>query len=109
VEEKSFVGAYERVNVRIDLSDSGACETNETPFYLTTETPKSHSSKPIIATQPFHSQFKLRKFAGWEGGKAKRVPAQAAQSLSSVMLHTTVGLTSTSPLNLLGLELSIQG
>ncbi|MBA3514753.1 MAG: ABC transporter ATP-binding protein [Pyrinomonadaceae bacterium] len=52
VEEKSFVGAYERVNVRIDLSDSGACETNETPFYLTTETPESHSSKPIIATRP---------------------------------------------------------
>ena len=52
MEEKSFVGAYERVNVRIDLSDSGACETNETPFYLTTETPKSHSSKPIIATRP---------------------------------------------------------
>ncbi|CAN5533566.1 ABC transporter ATP-binding protein [soil metagenome] len=52
VEEKSFVGAYERVNVRIDLSDSGACENNETPFYLTTETPESHSSKPIIATRP---------------------------------------------------------
>lgn len=52
VEEKSFVGAYERVNVRIDLSDSGACETNDMPFYLTTETPESHSSKPIIATRP---------------------------------------------------------
>ncbi len=52
VEEKSFVGAYERVNVRIDLSDSGACETDDTPFYLTTETPESHSSKPIIATRP---------------------------------------------------------
>jgi ABC-type Fe3+/spermidine/putrescine transport system ATPase subunit len=52
VEEKSFVGAYERVNVRIDLSDSGACESNDTPFYLTTETPESHSSKPIIATRP---------------------------------------------------------
>ncbi len=52
MEEKSFVGAYERVNVRIDLSDSGACETDDTPFYLTTETPESHSSKPIIATRP---------------------------------------------------------
>ncbi len=52
LEEKSFVGAYERVNVRIDLSDLGACETNETPFYLTTETPESNSSKPIIATRP---------------------------------------------------------
>jgi ABC-type Fe3+/spermidine/putrescine transport system ATPase subunit len=52
VQEKSFVGAYERVNVRIDLSDSGACETSDTPFYLTTETPESQSSKPIIATRP---------------------------------------------------------
>jgi ABC-type Fe3+/spermidine/putrescine transport system ATPase subunit len=52
VEEKSFVGAYERVSLRIDLTDPGACETNETPFYLTTETPESHSSKPIIATRP---------------------------------------------------------
>lgn len=52
VEGKSFVGAYERVNVRVDLSDSGTCETNETPFYLTTETPESHISKPIIVTRP---------------------------------------------------------
>ena len=52
VEEKSFVGAYERVSVRIDLADSGACQTNETPFYLTTETPESHGTKPIIATRP---------------------------------------------------------
>jgi ABC-type Fe3+/spermidine/putrescine transport system ATPase subunit len=52
VEEKSFVGAYERVNVRIDLSDSGACETDETPLFLTTETPENHSSKPIIVTRP---------------------------------------------------------
>ena len=52
VEEKSFVGAYERVSVRIDLTDSRACDTDETPFYLTTETPESHNSKPIIATRP---------------------------------------------------------
>ena len=52
VEVTSFVGAYERVSVRIDLSESGASETNETPFYLTTETPESQSSKPIIATRP---------------------------------------------------------
>ena len=52
VEEKSFVGAYERVSLRIDPTDPGACETNDTPFYLTTETPESHSRKPIIATRP---------------------------------------------------------
>jgi len=50
VEEKSFVGAYERVSVRIDPADA-ACETSETPFYLTTETPESFSAKPIVATR----------------------------------------------------------
>ena len=52
VEEKSFVGAFERVSLRIDLSDPGSCDNNETPFYLTTETPESHLTKPIIATRP---------------------------------------------------------
>lgn len=52
VEEKSFVGAYERVSVRIDQTDPRACDNNETPFYLTTETPESHRTKPIIATRP---------------------------------------------------------
>ncbi len=52
VEEKSFVGAYERISVRVDLTGGGACETNETPFYLTTETPESDTTKPIIATRP---------------------------------------------------------
>lgn len=51
VEAKSFVGAYERVNVRADLNDSNSSETNDTPFYLTTETPEKERSKPIIATR----------------------------------------------------------
>jgi ABC-type Fe3+/spermidine/putrescine transport system ATPase subunit len=52
IEEKSFVGAYERLSVRIDFSDLGTCEINDTPFYLTTETPESSSTKPIMATRP---------------------------------------------------------
>jgi len=52
VEEKSFVGAYERVTLSIDLSDQGSCDSDETPFYLTTETPESHGTRPIIATRP---------------------------------------------------------
>lgn len=52
VEEKSFVGAYERMSLRIDLSDPASCDTTETPFYLTTDTPESHRTKPIIATRP---------------------------------------------------------
>ncbi len=52
VEVTNFVGAYERVSVRIDLSESGTGETDEDPFYLTTETPESQTSKPIVATRP---------------------------------------------------------
>jgi len=52
VEVTNFVGAYERVSVRIDLSESGGDESGETPFYLTTQTPESQTSKPIIATRP---------------------------------------------------------
>jgi ABC-type Fe3+/spermidine/putrescine transport system ATPase subunit len=53
IEEISFVGAYERVSVRVDTSDSTACEAEDADFYLTTETPESQSqsTKPIIATR----------------------------------------------------------
>ncbi|HBB87330.1 MAG TPA: hypothetical protein DC047_06915, partial [Blastocatellia bacterium] len=51
VEEISFVGAYERVRIRLEAS-GGACETSDTPFYLTTETPERSNAKPVIATRP---------------------------------------------------------
>jgi ABC-type Fe3+/spermidine/putrescine transport system ATPase subunit len=51
VEEMSFVGAYERLRIRLDPTGSGACETTD-PYYLTTETPESQSAKPIIVTRP---------------------------------------------------------
>lgn len=50
VEETSFVGAYERLRIRLDPTGSG--ETTDDPFYLTTETPESQSAKPIIVTRP---------------------------------------------------------
>jgi ABC-type Fe3+/spermidine/putrescine transport system ATPase subunit len=50
VEETSFVGAYERLRIRLDPTSGTACEAGDTPFYLTTETPES--AKPIIATRP---------------------------------------------------------
>ncbi|HVQ39542.1 MAG TPA: ABC transporter ATP-binding protein, partial [Pyrinomonadaceae bacterium] len=52
VEETSFVGAYERLRIRVDPSGNGASEEGDTPFYLTTETPESNKSRPIIATRP---------------------------------------------------------
>jgi ABC-type Fe3+/spermidine/putrescine transport system ATPase subunit len=52
VEETSFIGAYERLRIRLEAPGGGASETGDTPYYLTTETPESQSAKPIIATRP---------------------------------------------------------
>jgi len=52
VEETSFVGAYERLRIRVDPAGGGAGDAGDTPFYLTTETPESQTAKPIIATRP---------------------------------------------------------
>jgi len=52
VEATSFVGAYERLRIRLDPSGGAAGEAGEEPYYLTTETPESQSAKPIIATRP---------------------------------------------------------
>jgi ABC-type Fe3+/spermidine/putrescine transport system ATPase subunit len=52
VEETSFVGAYERLRIRVDPTGSGSGDSGDTPYYLTTETPESQTAKPIIATRP---------------------------------------------------------
>ncbi len=51
IEEISFVGAYERLRLRLDRG-AEECLTEESPFYLTTDTPESQSTKAIIATRP---------------------------------------------------------
>lgn len=50
VEEISFVGAYERLRLRLERGEE--CRNDETPFYLTTETPERQATKSIIATRP---------------------------------------------------------
>jgi ABC-type Fe3+/spermidine/putrescine transport system ATPase subunit len=50
VEEISFAGAYERLSVRLDLMP--AEKSGELNYYLTTETPESQTTKPIIVTRP---------------------------------------------------------
>jgi ABC-type Fe3+/spermidine/putrescine transport system ATPase subunit len=50
IEEIAFVGAYERLRLRLDRAEE--CKTDETPYYLTTETPESKTTKSIIATRP---------------------------------------------------------
>jgi ABC-type Fe3+/spermidine/putrescine transport system ATPase subunit len=51
IEEIAFVGAYERVRLRVEAGPE-ECKTEETPFYLTTETPDRKPTKSIIATRP---------------------------------------------------------
>ena len=50
IEEITFVGAYERLRLRLDRAEE--CKTDETPYYLTTETPERQTTKSIIATRP---------------------------------------------------------
>ena len=52
IEEITFVGAYESVRLRLDLVGGDECKTEESPYYLTTETPERQSTKVIIATRP---------------------------------------------------------
>ena len=62
IEEISFVGAYERLRLRLELVGTEDCGEGETPFYLTTETPESETTRSIIATRPKPeaSNLKLR-------------------------------------------------
>jgi ABC-type Fe3+/spermidine/putrescine transport system ATPase subunit len=51
IEEVAFVGAYERLRLRMEVGPE-ECKTDDTPYYLTTETPERQSTKSIIATRP---------------------------------------------------------
>ena len=50
IEEITFIGAYERLRLRLNHAEE--CKTEETPYYLTTETPERRPTKSIIATRP---------------------------------------------------------
>ena len=52
IEEVAFVGAYERVRLRLELTSAEECKVDDTPYYLTTQTPESQATKSIIATRP---------------------------------------------------------
>jgi ABC-type Fe3+/spermidine/putrescine transport system ATPase subunit len=49
IDEITFVGAYERLRLRVEAAEE--CKTDDTPYYLTTETPDRKPSKSIIATR----------------------------------------------------------
>ena len=52
VEETSFVGAFERVRLRIDHGVGTTCETGDMSYLLTTEAPERSTAKPVLATRP---------------------------------------------------------
>ena len=51
IEEVSFVGAYERISLHLEVNEPLTCDGVETPFYLTTGTPEK-GEKPVLATRP---------------------------------------------------------
>ncbi|HEY5884351.1 MAG TPA: ABC transporter ATP-binding protein [Pyrinomonadaceae bacterium] len=51
VEETSFVGAFERVRLRLDQGGA-TCETGDMSYLLTTEAPERSTAKPVLATRP---------------------------------------------------------
>ena len=52
IEEIAFVGAYERLRLQLERAGEKECKTDDTPYYLTTETPDRPMPKSIIATRP---------------------------------------------------------
>jgi sulfate transport system ATP-binding protein len=62
VEEVNFAGASERVSLKLDLVGSETGNGPNDSLYLTTETPESSTTKPIIATRakPVAQTFKLK-------------------------------------------------
>jgi len=52
IEEVSFVGAYERLNVRLDLTQRQPAEDKPTLYEVTINTPERMTGIPIIATRP---------------------------------------------------------
>ena len=52
VEETSFVGAFERVRLRIDQGSNAVSDPTDMSYLLTTEAPERPSAKPVLATRP---------------------------------------------------------
>jgi len=63
VEEIIFVGAFERIRLRLDLGGE-ECRRDESPYFLTTETPERQTTKAIIATRPKPEASATRLQAG---------------------------------------------
>jgi hypothetical protein len=64
IEEVSFVGAYQRLTIRLDLTHRQQA-TNEAPLYdVTINTPERMTGVPIIVTRPKPEANALRYKSG---------------------------------------------
>jgi sulfate/thiosulfate transport system ATP-binding protein len=52
IEEVSFVGAYERLNIRLDLTHRRQAQTEAPLYQVTINTPEKMTGVPIIVTRP---------------------------------------------------------
>ncbi len=52
IEEVAFVGAYERVRLRMEVGGADECKTDDAKYLLTTQPPERQSTKSIIVTRP---------------------------------------------------------
>jgi ABC-type Fe3+/spermidine/putrescine transport system ATPase subunit len=64
IEEITFVGAFERLRLRLEVTNSEECSTDDTPYFLTTQTPESQATRSIIATRPKPEATATRLQAG---------------------------------------------
>ena len=63
IEEIIFVGAFERIRLRLDLGGE-ECRRDDSQYLLTTETPERQTTKAIIATRPKPEASATRLRAG---------------------------------------------
>jgi ABC-type Fe3+/spermidine/putrescine transport system ATPase subunit len=52
IDEIAFVGAYERLRLRMEVGGADECNSDDSSFLLTTQPPERQSTKSIIATRP---------------------------------------------------------
>ncbi len=64
IEEITFVGAFERLRLRLERTNAEECATDDSPYFLTTQTPESEVAKSIIATRPKPEAAATRLQAG---------------------------------------------
>jgi ABC-type Fe3+/spermidine/putrescine transport system ATPase subunit len=64
IEEVAFVGAYERLRLRMEVGGADECKADDEEYLLTTQPPERQSTKSIIATRPKPEASAMRLHRG---------------------------------------------